>query len=164
MAYTISPLNATHDVNAFDCGSTALNKWLQEIAGQHMRKRISRTYVLVDDAAPAEILGYYALAIRSMTPNDILPAAHARKLPRDVPGYTLARLAIRKSMQGQGLGADLLMNAMDRVRAAAEQVAGYAFFVDAKDDAAAAFYTKYGFTPIPSHPRTLFMPIANFAA
>ncbi|CAN7258564.1 GNAT family N-acetyltransferase [Pseudoduganella sp. LjRoot289] len=164
MAYTISPLNATHDVSAFDCGIAALNTWLQEMAGQHMRKRISRTYVLLDDAAPAEVLGFYALAIRSMTPNDALPVAYARKLPRDVPGYTLARLAIRTDMQGQCLGVDLLMNAMDRVRAAAEQVAGYAFFVDAKDDAAAAFYARYGFMPLPSNPRTLFMPIANFAA
>lgn len=164
MAYTIIPLNATHDVAAFDCGSSTLNNWLREMARQHMKKMISRTYVLIDEVAPSHILGFYALAIRAMTPNCTLPPAYARKLPRDVPGYTLARLAISSELQGKGLGADLLMNAMERVRAAANQVAGYAFFVDAKDDAAAAFYVKYGFVPTPSNHLTLFMPIANFAA
>ena len=38
---------------------------------------------------------------------------------------------------------------------------GYAAFVDAKDDKAAAFYKEYGFTPFPDDPLILFMPFAN---
>jgi len=136
--------------------------WLREIAGQHMKRHISKTYVLTDDDAPGKVIGFYALAIRAMTPKQELPPAMAKKLPRDVPGYTLGRLAISKDMKARGFGTDLLMNAMERVRAAAEHVGGYAFFVDAKDEHAAEFYGQFGFVPLPSDPLTLFMPIADF--
>lgn len=112
--------------------------------------------------APERIIGFYALAIRAMTPKGDIPPALARRLPRDVPGYTLGRLAIEKAWQGRGLGADLMVDAMARVRLAAEQVGGYAFFVDAKDADAAAFYTHFGFQRCRSDPLTLFMPIAHF--
>lgn len=162
MALSVIALSPTHEVAGFDCGTEALNVWLRDIASQHMKKHLSKTYLLVSDDAPDKVLGFYALAIRAMTPSEVLPLAVAKKLPRNVPGYTLGRLAISKAMKGQGLGADLLMNAMDRVRAAAEYVGGYAFFVDAKDAQAVAFYACFGFVPLPSDPLTLFMPIADF--
>ncbi|MBY0240085.1 MAG: GNAT family N-acetyltransferase [Burkholderiaceae bacterium] len=162
MALSIAALSAAHQVTNFDCGTEALNVWVRDIAPQHIKKNISRTYVLADDAAPERIIGFYALAIRAMTPKGDIPPALARRLPRDVPGYTLGRLAIDKAWQGRGLGADLMVDAMARVRLAAEQVGGYAFFVDAKDADAAAFYTHFGFQRCPSDPFTLFIPIAHF--
>ena len=39
--------------------------------------------------------------------------------------------------------------------------ANYALLVDAKDDAAAAFYRHHGFTPYASNPRILFLPLAT---
>ncbi|GAB2876606.1 GNAT family N-acetyltransferase [Pseudoduganella ginsengisoli] len=162
MALSVTALSPAHEVANFDCGTDELNVWLRDIASQHMKKHISKTYVLVNDDEPGKILGFYALAIRAMTPKEELPLAVAKKLPRNVPGYTLGRLAVSKAMKGRGLGADLLMNAMDRVRAAAEYVGGYAFFVDAKDAQAAAFYAYFGFAALPSDPLTLFMPIADF--
>ena len=53
------------------------------------------------------------------------------------------------------------MNAMDRVREAADAVGGYALFVDAKDDDAAAFYKQYGFVPCPSAPLLLVMMVSE---
>jgi predicted N-acetyltransferase YhbS len=96
-----------------------------------------------------------------MVPISLLPPEMARRLPREVPAYTLARLAVAIDRQGQGAGADLLMNAMDRVREAAEAVGGYALFVDAKDKAGAGFYAKYGFVPCPSNPLMLVMMISE---
>lgn len=162
MVHCVIALHPAHDVDRFDCGDPVLNAWLRRTASQHVKKNISKTYVLVDDEAPDTIIGFYALAIRAMTPKDALPPAMAKRLPRDVPGYTLARLAVGTAMQGHGWGTDLLMNAMDRVRAAADCVGGYAFFVDAKDEVAAAFYAQYGFVPLPSAPLVLFMPITDF--
>ena len=162
MAHSVIALAATHDVQRFDCGTPELNAWLQQIAGQHGRKNLSKTFVLVEDDEPDKVLGYYALAVRAMTPKEKLAPALAKRLPRDVPGFTLARLAISKEVQGQGWGADLLMSAMARVREAGANVGGYAFFIDAKNLEAASFYAHFGFVPLPSDPLTLYMPLSEF--
>lgn len=162
MGRSIVPLAALHDVKEFDCGDPDLNAWLCQTARQHQKNSISRTFVLTDSADPAKILGFYALAIRPMTPRDELPVEVARRLPRKLPGYTLARLAIRKNEQRKGYGSILIVDAMKRVELSTSQVGGYAFFVDAKDADTAHFYARYGFVPLVSNPLTLFMPIMSF--
>lgn len=57
----------------------------------------------------------------------------------------LARLAIDESVQGSGLGAFLLRDAMVRVLAGAETVGGRVFLVHALDDEAKGFYLRFGF-------------------
>ncbi|MBX9868429.1 MAG: N-acetyltransferase, partial [Burkholderiaceae bacterium] len=64
MAIRVIPLEAVHDVKEFNCGNQDLNIFLQETAGQHQRKLISKTYVLVDDEASTEVMGFYTLALR----------------------------------------------------------------------------------------------------
>lgn len=96
-----------------------------------------------------------------MTSKDEMPVSMVKRLPSNVPGYTLARLAISKAHQGQGFGEKLLVEAMAKAKAAAKEVGGFALFVDAKDEDAAAFYKKYGFTPFPSNPLILVIPIAS---
>lgn len=77
-----------------------------------------------------------------------------------VPGYTLARLAISEAQRGKGYGELLLSAAMAKAKDAADNVGGFALFVDAKHDDAASFYLHYGFARLPSHPLVLAMPIA----
>ncbi len=162
MAHSIAPLTEVHDVQGFDCGDDALNVWLQRTARQHLKNSISRTFVLTESSNPARIVGFYALAICPMTPRDQLPLELAHRLPRELPGYTLGRLAICKDEQRKGHGELLLADAMKRVQLSATQVGGYAFFVDAKDADASAFYEQFGFVPLVSDPLTLFMPIKQF--
>jgi GNAT superfamily N-acetyltransferase len=161
MAHSVNALGAVHDVNGFDCDTPALNTWLKETAKQHKNKFLSQTFVLVDDAMPATIVAFYAMAVRSLTGTERLPENMAKKLPRQVPGLTLARLAVARSEKKQGHGETMLIDAMKRARDVAGNVGGYALFVDAKDQDAANFYKKYGFTPLPSDPLTLFMPFAD---
>jgi ribosomal protein S18 acetylase RimI-like enzyme len=47
------------------------------------------------------------------------------------------------------------------VRSARGDPAAFTLLVDAKDEDAAAFYRKNGFTPLDSRPLTLFLPIAT---
>jgi GNAT superfamily N-acetyltransferase len=162
MAHLVSLLEAaTHDVGRFTCGTAELDKYLQTTAGQHQAKKIARTYVLTEHLTPTTILGFFTLAIRPMTAKGSMPANMARKLPARVPGYTLARLAVAQACQGQGYGELLLMAAMRIAKAAAERVGGFALFVDAKDAKAARFYQKFGFTPFPSNPLTLVIPVSS---
>lgn len=59
------------------------------------------------------------------------------------------------------MGSLRLVDAMIRTKYVASQVEGFAFFVDAKDEAAAAFYAHFGFEPLPDDPLRLCVPIAS---
>ena len=50
--------------------------------------------------------------------------------------------------QGQGIGRDLLVDAIIRAAHAGEQVEARFICVDPKDDGARAFYKRFGFTDI----------------
>jgi len=161
MAHLLTALEAVHDVASFNCGTPVLNSWLQTTARQHQRHGASKTFVLIDDAEPAEIIAYYALAIRAMTPKENIPAPLMKRLPNNLPGFTLARLAVAKRHQGRGFGKLLLVSAMRRVKLAAAEVGGFALFVDAKEPQGTSFYQKYGFMAFPDDPLTMLIPIAD---
>jgi ribosomal protein S18 acetylase RimI-like enzyme len=71
----------------------------------------------------------------------------------------MGRLAVDQTLKGQGLGGALLADALNR--AARSEIAAYALMVDAKDEAAAAFYRHHGFIALPDLPLTLFLPLAT---
>lgn len=160
MTLRILPLGKTHAVNAFRCGNQVLDRWLQTTAMQHQRHGASRTFVLISDAAPEVILGFYTLAIRSLVLTSDLPEPLQKRLPHRVAGFTLARLATSSQEQRNGYGGQLLISAMERVVLASRSVGGYALFVDAKDGLA-AFYEHFGFQSLPSNPDVLVLSIAS---
>ena len=51
--HKIELLAKVHDRDGFDCGSEPLNLFLKQTARQHAERGISRTFVLVDEAAAA---------------------------------------------------------------------------------------------------------------
>ncbi|MDD5273106.1 MAG: GNAT family N-acetyltransferase [Methylovulum sp.] len=145
----------------FSCNNTALDAWLQNTSRQHQQKNLSRTFVLVQDCAPATIIGYYALAIRGLTLKEALPQTLQKSLPLNIPAMTLARLAVAHSEQKKGYGELLLLDAMARIKAAASLIGGSLLFVDAKNAESAAFYARYGFVALPDNPLTLGMRVAD---
>jgi GNAT superfamily N-acetyltransferase len=156
--WMIERLDRQHDRRQFDCGIAALNDWLQKLASQHERRDLARTYVAVlpDDQ---RVLGYYAIATHRVS-YDALPEDQARGLPRiDVPVVLLGRLAVDRSVQGQGLGEFLLIDALRRANHIADQIGIRAVEVDAIDDTAQAFYRKYGFISLQDNERHMFLPI-----
>ncbi len=163
MVTRIVPLEMGHEVKKFDCGNNDLNVFLQTTAAQHQRKFISKTYILVDDEVSTEVMGFYTLAVRRMVSKEDLPPTLAKRLPREIPGFSLARLAVRNELKGQGHGEYLLVHALHRAARVANEIGGYAMFVDAKDEKAAAFYKRYGFSAFPDNPLILCLPFAVFA-
>lgn len=156
----IEPLAATHDRGGFDCGVEALNRYLQQVAGQHVTKGVSKTFVLVDESAipPKPILAFFSLSLCQVVSRD-LPVKWTKRLPERIPAMRLGRLAVASSRQGEGFGKILLIDAMMRVVSVADIAGGIGLLVDAKDDTVAAFYAKYGFETIPGSPLTLFLPM-----
>lgn len=160
---TILSLSGVHDRKAFACGKPALDEWLRQMARQHQQRDISQTFVAVDAAKPRTILGFYALSACDVVTEE-LPVKLAAKLPRRVPAIRLGRLAVDVSVRGQGLGELLLMDAIRRSCGVKENVGVFALFVDAKDDEAAAFYGRYGFTALPVASGTMVLPLAGICS
>ena len=155
-------LSRAHDRASFDCGSEALNVYLRQTARQHTERGISRTFVLADETAaePKPILGFFTLNICQLRAEQ-LPPELARKLPREISGLKLGRLAIARDRQRQGLGGVLLVAAMRKVIEVFESAGGIGLFVDAKDEAARSYYERFGFIPLSDEPLQLFLPLQS---
>jgi len=76
----------------------------------------------------------------------------------------LARLAVDQHWAGCGVGRQLLAAALRGIAAASATVGFEMVIVDAIDDDAVTFYTRYGFRLIEGHPRRLFMTTASLRA
>ncbi len=155
----VEPLGRQHDRAAFHCGAQALDRYLKQQARQDADKRVAAPFVAVRPS-DTRVLGYYTLSASVLTLAD-LPDELARKLPRypQLPVTLLGRLAVDQSAKGQGLGEHLLLDALRRSLAHANQIAAMAVVVDAKDEAAAAFYRHYGFGTLQAQPSRLFVPM-----
>ena len=140
----VRPLRQDDDAGAFRCGHPELDRWLAEFAWASQRRRTAATQVLVPapgTGADATVLGYYSLASTAIVTDD-LPRRLGRGQPAVLPAFLLARLAIDRSLRGQGVGGALLAHAV----ATADRACG--LVAAAIDDAAAAFYTHHGFTAL----------------
>ncbi len=160
--HRIESLSAAHDRERFVCGSPPLDLYLRQTAGQHARKGISQTFVLVEEVerTPRPVLGFFTLNLCQIHGVD-LPPNLARRLPREVAALKLGRLAVAREHQRQGLGRLLLIAAMEKVLKVHASAGGIGLFVDAKAEAARTWYQQFGFTPLPDQPFQLFLPLAT---
>jgi len=154
----IELLDKSHGRKQFECGNTLLNLFLQKSARQHISKGMSRTFVLINDEKPKEILGFYTLSICEVE-TDYLPPTIAKKYPDQVPGLKLARLAVSKVHQHKGYGNYLIGSAVEKVIVISENVGIIGLFVDAKDNHAKEYYEQFGFISLNGSPLILFLPI-----
>jgi len=119
---------------------------------------LARTYVAVKPG-DVKVLGYYALSNHQVC-YEALPEEQSKGLPTiDVPVVLLGRLAVDKTVQRQGLGEYLLLDAMRRADYISQHLGVRAVEVHALDDAARRFYLRYGFVSLRDDRRHLFLPI-----
>ena len=156
--FRLASLDAAYDRNAFCSDSESLNRYLKEQATQDIRRRVAACFIALADEQ--RIAGYYTLASASLLLTD-LPANIGKKLPRypTVPAVRMGRLAVDQAFTGRGLGGALVADALDR--AVRSEIAAFAMLVDAKDQAAAAFYRHHGFIALPDSALTMFLPLAS---
>jgi GNAT superfamily N-acetyltransferase len=112
---------------------------------------------VIVDSKRERVCGYYALAAASVA--HAQPTERARRgQPRHpLPTVLLARLAVDASVQGRGVGAWLLQDAMRRALSASDAVGMRGLLVHALDADARAFYERWGFEPSPTDPLNLQM-------
>lgn len=149
-----TPLTVAHGTERFDCGKPALNTFLKRFALINQQNGVARTYVA---HRQGEAIGYYSLAAASVE-IDQAPVRVAKGLAKHpIPMTLLARLAVDLHEQGQGLGASLLQDALLRHLQAEAVIGSRALIGHAKDEAAVAFYRKFGFEPSPLDSYHLFL-------
>lgn len=157
MKMMITGLDATHNRTDFDCGEQALNLFLQKFARQQAKRDFNRTYVACA-VGENRVRGYYSISSASI---DFLHWPAGLQLPRyPVPVVRIGRLAVDQREQGTGLGSALLRHALELTLSLAQQIGIHSIVVDAKNEAAVAFYARFGFQRFPEQPLSLFLNTA----
>jgi GNAT superfamily N-acetyltransferase len=155
-------LREDHKTEGFDCEVEALNAWLQREAHRALQSDTARTYVWTE-AGSAEVVAYYSIAPTAVIRAE-LTGRQAGGFSFDIPGYLLARLALDRSLRGQGLGKELLVDAIGKMVGASEAYGGRLIVVDATDANAAAFYQRFNFLPVKGRPNRLVLKISTARA
>ncbi len=148
------PLIATHLIEGFDCGKPVLNDWLQRYARMAQGSGSAKTFVVLDEA---QVAGYYSLTVGQV---DVLEAPDRIRQGMGaypIPVVLLARLAVDRRYQGQGIGAGLLQDAIRRAFLIAEQAGVRALLTHPLDEEARLFYLGFGFIPSPLRENLLLL-------
>lgn len=158
----VQKLDASHEVDAFDCGKEPLDQFLQRHALVNQKAGSAQTYVVC--RGEQRVAGYYSLTVGAVEHADA-PGRVGKGLARHpIPVMLLARLAIDRAEQGKGLGKALLKDALLRTAQAAEIAGIRALLVHAKDDEARAWYEQFDFEPSPTDPYHLFLLMKDLRA
>jgi len=137
-----------HDQSNFCCEQNSLTEYLKNQAGQDIKKSLAACFVLLDKEN--YIKGFYTLSNHSLGRNEI-PEKHRKKVPKNytVPVTLLGRLARDISVRGTGAGEHLLLDALNRSHKISQKgIGSMAVVVDPINDAATAFYGRYGFVQL----------------
>lgn len=157
LAYgAVAKLGAADNVDAFDCGSPALNQFLQRYAFVNQKANSAQTYVCCVEGA---VVGYYNLVVGSVEPEAARVLKGLARHP--VPVMILARLAVDQRHQRKGLGQALLKDALLRTAQAADIAGIRALLVHAKDEAARQWYESWEFEPGPTDAFHLFLMLKD---
>lgn len=157
----IEKLTQAHEVDSFDCGQAELNRFLKHQAWVSQQANSARTYVLAERGV---VRGYFSLAAGSVAHESASTRVRKGQARHAIPVILLARLAVDRALQGQGVGAALLKDALLRTAAAAETIGARALLVHAKDERARGFYEHFGFEPSPSDPLHLMLVMKDLKA
>ncbi|NCS65982.1 MAG: GNAT family N-acetyltransferase [Hydrogenophilales bacterium CG03_land_8_20_14_0_80_62_28] len=144
-----------HDTAAFSSGVESLDIWLKRRAMRNQATGASRTFVVCEGS---RVVAYYALASSAITVDEA-PGRFRRNMPDPIPVVVLGRLAVDRSLQGQGLGRALMRDAALRVIQAADTIGIRGMITHALSPEAKAFYERVGFESSPLDPMTLMVTL-----
>jgi GNAT superfamily N-acetyltransferase len=156
--FVVTAFIRAHARRAFTCGHAVLDRYWRERANQDLRRDVATIFTLIDIDAEA-VAGFYTVSAASVHLAN-LPAVTQSALPMypQVPVVLLGRLAIATAYQGHGLGAMLVYDAAQRVRASG--IGCFALVTDPIDRPARDFYQHLGFLAVEDD-RRLFAPIRS---
>jgi len=151
---------SSHDRSAFRCGNDRIDRYFRETVTQDVRRGYAKCFVAVETET-GRLAGFYTLTSSSIPLTEI-PHDSRKKLPRypTVPTVLIGWLGRHVDFKGRDLGEKLLLDAIRTIAAA--PIASHAIIVDAIDDAAAEFYSGYGFVSLAAaHASRMYLPVAT---
>lgn len=153
---TIGRSTSSLKKDPFNSGNPELDMYFKQYAQKNDRDGIAKTFVAFSQEG-SQIVGYYSCCTGVLQRED-LPADLRERLPRyPIPAILIAKLAVDRSMQGRGLGKQLLFHALARAIDVSRIVGVYGVRVDAIDENAKEFYQKFGFLECQETALSLFM-------
>jgi GNAT superfamily N-acetyltransferase len=147
-------LKPGHDVDHFDCERDLINNWLKNRAKKASETDTARTYVVC--RGQRRVIGFYALAAGAVE-RDSAPGPLRRNMPDPVPVVILAMFGVHKDEKGQGIGQDLLSDAMRRTLQAARIIGARALLIHALDAAASKYYKGLNFAAFDASEETFYI-------
>lgn len=157
----IRPYNRQFKREHFDCGKTVLNNYILRNVTKDVNSGACTCFVILNDQE--QVIGYYTLSTESINKSDAPEEVQKKINYPYIPVILLGRLAIDKSEFGNGYGKLLLIDSLQRsLKVAQHHIGSVAVIVDPIDDEAIAFYSKYGFTMLPTSGR-MFMTMKKIA-
>ncbi|MGA7676223.1 MAG: GNAT family N-acetyltransferase [Rhizomicrobium sp.] len=143
MTVTVRRLEPGDDRTGFRSGNIDLDRFFARYAGQNQfRHYIGTSYVAVD--ASGAILGYATVTASELTSARLTAAARKRLPTYPIPILRLARLAVDRQAQGQGVAQALLRTVFALAHKMSVDMGCFGIVVDAKPEAT-GFYRKLGF-------------------
>jgi len=168
-ALSIAKFNkALHDRSAFSCGFTPIDNFLKSSLSDQIKGGLVTAWVATSGDDPA-VLGFYTLGAMAVRAH-FGPPKWQRSGVSDIPVIYIRAVAVRKDMQGRGLGTALLLDAMKRSLVITEQMGAAAIVLDVLEDQHFEqrwkFYIDLGFKPLrdSDNPRRVFIPMADVRA
>ncbi len=161
MAFRFELLDpARHDRAGFRCASEVLTAYLQQRARKDAERHLAATFVMVDEAAPRRIVGFYTLSNYTVELAE-LPEEFTKRLPRypRLPSTLIGRLARDESFPRTG--GLLLVDALTRAYAQTKASGSIAVVAEAKDEKALDFYRRYGFLLLGKEPNRVYLPMGT---
>lgn len=164
MPYRFEPLDpAQHNRAGFHSTAPALTSYLQQQARKDAERHLAATFVMVEESAPALIVGYYTLSNYTVELTE-LPVELTKRLPRypRLPATLIGRLA--RDERFPGTGKLLLMDALFRAYMQTKASGSVAVVAEAKDEAALSFYRKHDFLQLGWEPTRVYLPMGVIRA
>jgi GNAT superfamily N-acetyltransferase len=155
-----APLIDNHQLDDFSSGEISLDLWLKRRSRANQASGASRTFIVCDGN---RVIAYYALASGSLS-LDNASGKFRRNMPDPVPVVVLARLAVDRAYQGQGIGRALFRDCALRVLYAADVIGIRGLIVHSISETARNFYINLGLNPSPREPMLLMVTLSELRA
>lgn len=162
MTWVSGGLKDHHELDDFNCGVESRNLWLTNNARRADNQDTARVYVWTqrDDN---KVMAYFAINPTQVDRLEDGISKSAAKLDR-APAFMISKLAVDRSIQGQGVGKDLVLDAVGRIVRVAQLGGGRLIVVDAIDEPSADFCRKLNFIPVQNTPSRLYMKVETARA
>lgn len=150
------PLAVSDDIGGFHCGEQSIDEWLAKRAKTARSRGTAVVYVTY---AGAQLAGYYTLSSDSISRLDVTGGWLARNTPERIPVILLGRLGVDERYAHQGLGRDLLLDAIHRAGAISNSIGAKALILTPLNEQVRDYYLHLGFLPVPGPTTYLYAKI-----